>query len=199
MSQLSAPNSRRTRRTSIEPLTSQENTMSQTIAEDLTAETSSATSVESPRREISDAAKEALKQYQEAAKKAKAYLAEVLLGQHPEVALPNEVLEAIRVLVPVRAAKKGGTSVPRNAKQQLLDKLLDLFMANDGKLSLMQIFKEFRMGEGEMRVRMRNAINDRKPEERMWISYDAASETYTLEHVGSDAPANWAGPMPKSK
>jgi hypothetical protein len=177
--------------------------MSQIVVEDLTAESvAPVTSVEpettAPKREVSEAAKAALKEYQEASKKAKAFLAEVILGKHPHLVLPNEVLDAIRVLVPIRNAKQGHAA-PRNQKQQVLDKLLDLFMANDGKVTLMQVFKEFRMGEGEMRVRMRNAIHDRKPEERMWITYDADTETYTLEEVGVNPPAGWTGTLPKNK
>ena len=215
MSQLVAPASRRSRRTPVEPVAAQESPMSQIVVEDLTAEsvapvtsaepetTAPVTSAEpettAPKREVSEAAKAALKEYQEASKKAKAFLAEVILGKHPHLVLPNEVLEAIRVLVPIRNAKQGGHAAPRNAKQQVLDKLLDLFMANDGKVTLMQVFKEFRMGEGEMRVRMRNAIHDRKPEERMWITYDADTETYTLEEVGVNPPAGWTGTLPKNK
>lgn len=204
MSQTVAPASRRSRRTPVEPVAAQESPMSQIVVEDLTAEsvapvTSAEPETTAPKREVSEAAKAALKEYQEASKKAKAFLAEVILGKHPQLVLPNEVLEAIRVLVPIRNAKQGGHAAPRNAKQQVLDKLLDLFMANDGKVTLMQVFKEFRMGEGEMRVRMRNAIHDRKPEERMWITYDADTETYTLEEVGLNPPAGWTGTLPKNK
>lgn len=200
MSQTVAPASRRSRRTPVEPVTAQESPMSQIVVEDLTAEsvTSAEPETTAPKREVSEAAKAALKEYQEASKKAKAFLAEVILGKHPHLVLPNEVLEAIRVLVPIRNAKQD-RAAPRNAKQQVLDKLLDLFMANDGKVTLMQVFKEFRMGEGEMRVRMRNAIHDRKPEERMWITYDSDTETYTLEEVGVNPPAGWTGTLPKNK
>ena len=147
MSQTVAPASRRSRRTPVEPVTAQESPMSQIVVEDLTTEsvapvTSSEPETTAPKREVSEAAKAALKEYQEASKKAKAFLAEVILGKHPHLVLPNEVLEAIRVLVPIRNAKQGGRAAPRNAKQQILDKLLDLFMANDGKVTLMQVFKE---------------------------------------------------------
>lgn len=177
--------------TTIEP--AQETTMTQTVVEDLTVE--QATPAETHARTITPQAVEALKKYQEESKKAKAFLAEVLSGKHPDMIIPDAVLEAIRVIVPLRAAK--GASSARSPKMQVLDKLLSLFNANGGKLSLMDIFKEFRMGEGEMRVRMRNAIHDRKPEERMWISYDPNTEVYTLEAVGADAPAGWTGPLPK--
>lgn len=204
MSQLVAPASRRSRHTPVEPVAAQESPMSQIVVEDLTAEsvapvTSAEPETTAPKREVSEAAKAALKEYQEASKKAKAFLAEVILGKHPNLVLPNEVLEAIRVLVPIHNAKKGGHAAHRNIKQQVLDKLLDLFMANDGKVTLMQVFKEFRMGEGEMRIRMRNAIHDRKPEERMWITYDADTETYTLEEVGVNPPDGWTGTLPKNK
>lgn len=195
--------SRRSNRTSVEPSVepvAQENHMYHT--EDLTVE-----SVESvnyaepetttPKREVSEAAKAALKEYQEASKKAKAFLSEVLLGKYPDIVLPNEVVEAIRVLVPIRSAKSGGT--PRGSKQQLLDKLLVMFQEHENKLTLMEIFREFKMGEGEMRIRMRNSLNDRKPEERMWISYDPDSEVYTLEAVGVNPPAGWTGTLPKNK
>ena len=111
MSQTVAPASRRSRRTPVEPVTAQESPMSQ-IVEDLTAEsvapvTSAEPETTAPKREVSEAAKAALKEYQEASKKAKAFLAEVILGKHPQLVLPNEVLDAIRVLVPIRNAKQG--------------------------------------------------------------------------------------------
>lgn len=192
---------RRTRKTAatVETSTAQENTMSQNVTveelsvpqlEPITAEVSTG-------RKINPAAKEALAEYREKSKAAKKFLSEVLTGQHPEMLLPDRILEAIRVLVPVRSAKEGRTSV-RPPKQQLLDKMLEMFLVNNNKLTLMDIFKEFRMGEGEMRVRMRNAIHDRKPEERMWITYDHDTETYELIHVGAEMPDGWSGARPKN-
>lgn len=181
--------------TSTEP--AQETSMSQIVVEDLSVEQAAPAQEVPVTRTINEKAKEALKKYQEESKKAKAFLAEVLSGKHPDLVVPDAVLQAISVIVPLRATSAKRAS--HSPKAQLLDKLHSMFEANGGKLSLMDIFKEFRMGEGEMRVRIRNAVHDRAPEERMWITYDPSTETYTLEHVGAEAPSGWTGPLPKNK
>ena len=148
---------------------------------------------------ISAKAKEALKKYQEEAKEAKTFLRECLMGQHNDLVIPDKVLKAISVLVPLRKPS-ASTAAPRNQKKVVLDALNEMFGGKVGAtITLMDVFKRFRMGEGEMRVRMRNAILDRKPEERMWITYDQDSETYTLAGYGKDAPKGWTGVMPKVK
>ena len=152
-------------------------------------------------RGVSQQAKEALAAYQTAQKEAKKIVIEFLYANdgNDAKALPERVRKALEVLVPNKAQKKSG-STSRGAKASLLDQLSEMFLAaKDGKVSLMDIFKQFRMGEGEMRIRIRNLIYDRKPEDRLWVSYDAYSETYTLEGTGPTAPKGWIGVLPKPK
>lgn len=152
-------------------------------------------------RGVSQQAKEALAAYQTAQKEAKKIVIEFLYANDGNDAksLPERVRKALEVLVPNKAQKKSGAT-SRGAKASLLDQLSEMFLsAKDGKVSLMDIFKRFRMGEGEMRIRIRNLIYDRKPEDRLWVSYNADSETYTLEGTGPTAPKGWTGVLPKTK
>lgn len=149
-------------------------------------------------REVSSKAKEALVAYQEAQKKAKVFIISQLYGANADkLVLPEDFRKALEVLVPNK--KHGASGSKAGAKATILDQLAEMFGRTVGtNVSLMDIFKGFRMGEGEMRVRMRNMIYDRKPAERLWISYNADAETYTLEGLGENPPKGWRGVLPKT-
>lgn len=181
--------------------TEQENAMeyAQNLTEDMDESTATITELNGElgnRRQPSEAAKNALKKFQAESKAAKDFLRECLLGKHPEYEIPEEVLKAIRVLVPVRQKTEPAARGPR--KQAVLDALAKMFPEIGSTITLIDIFRQFRMGEGEMRVRMRQAIHDRAPEERLWITYDREAEIYTLVAKGANAPEGWVGVLPKT-
>jgi len=73
--------------------------------------------------------------------------------------------------------------------------LVELF--KDGQVvTEMKVFERFRLGRAEMRKIIINAIKKAKPEERMWVSFDAEKGVYKLEAKGANPPANWTGYRP---
>jgi hypothetical protein len=173
-----------------------ENTMTQTAAPAL--QNPVAAPASNAKREVSPQAKEALAAFQAAQKAAKATLVTFLYnGGVDNVQLPEDVRKAMEVIVPNKKASGGSKS--GGSKSTVLVQLAELFGTTVGAtVSLMDIFKKFRMGEGEMRIRIRNMIYDRKPEERLWISYNADAESYKLEGIGVNPPKGWKGVLPKA-
>ncbi len=166
----------------------------------LTTPTIPSAPVTSGKREVSPQAKEALLAFQKAQKEAKAVLVNFLYeGGADTVNLPEAVRKAMEVLVPNKKASGGSKGKSGGSKANALNQLAEMFGTTIGStVSLMDIFKKFRMGEGEMRIRIRNFIYDRKPEARLWISYDSDAEQYKLEGVGANAPKGWEGVLPKA-
>jgi len=63
------------------------------------------------------------------------------------------------------------------------------------------IYREFKLGEPEMRIKMRTLIQRAKPEERCFVSYDPKKAeddggTYTVVGVGAALPKGWTGFIP---
>lgn len=107
--------------------------------------------------------------------------------------LSTDVVAALKTMIPNRAS--GG----RVKRSTVLDNLGELFKtAPDGVVDLFDIFKRFKMGEGEMRVRIRQLINQ-EADKRVWISYDADKEQYKLEGTGAKAPKGWTGHLPPAQ
>ena len=107
--------------------------------------------------------------------------------------LSTDVVAALKTMIPNRAS--GG----RVKRSTILDNLAELFKtAPDGVVGLFDIFKRFKMGEGEMRVRIRQLINQ-EADKRVWISYDADKEQYKLEGTGAKAPKGWTGHLPPAQ
>lgn len=107
--------------------------------------------------------------------------------------LSTDVVAALKTMIPNRAS--GG----RVKRATVLDNLAELFKtAPDGVVGLFDIFKRFKMGEGEMRVRIRQLINQ-EADKRVWISYDADKEQYKLEGTGAKAPKGWTGHLPPAQ
>lgn len=121
---------------------------------------------------------------------AKDQIREIIKAGDPSI--PDSFLALVKVLVPLKRRTNG----PRKRVSSVA--VLRQLMPNVGDtVSLLDVFKQFKMGEGEMRSRIRQALNH-GPEERLWVSYDPATETYTLEGVGREVPATWKGELPKA-
>ena len=147
--------------------------------------------------EFSSVRGEGLATWREKSKAAKATLKDALYGENVHGAVfPDAIREALEVLVPNTLSRPSATGTKRVRKATVLDKLASLFSGEGSTVSLMTIFTEMRMGEREMYQRITQMIRDRMPESRYWITYDAGTETYTLQHIGPDAPIGWNGPVP---
>lgn len=125
--------------------------------------------------------------------KARAYLKSVTAGQHPDItsATPDSVLEALHVLFPVKPEKSNAS------RTTVIDRICALFPEVGAEVSLMDVFREFKMGVSEMRVRIRECIYNRPADSRYWITYNPTTEVYRLEGIGANPPEGWTGVLPK--
>ena len=139
-------------------------------------------------RVLPESAKEGLARWQEESKKAKSVVREWLDGSHDTVT--EELVTALNTLFPKK------TKHASAAKTSAMDKFAN-FLA-DGPKSLMEIFKEFKMGEGEVRIRIKDLIQKRSGNDRVWIKHNEADDTYEIVARGDDVPNGWRGPFPKS-
>lgn len=142
-------------------------------------------------RTIPESAKEGLAKWMEESKKAKVVVREWLDGAHDTVT--EELVHALDVLFPKKSKK--GTSGTRG-QEAICDKFAKFL--EDGPKDLMAIFKEFKMGEGECRVRIKELIQKRSGEARVWVRHNADSDTYEIVARGDEIPAGWKGPFPKA-
>ena len=75
------------------------------------------------------------------------------------------------------------------------DRLVAFFEKNP-KVDELELFKQFKIGRGEMRKKVRALIRDNDPASRLWIAFDEATETWNLKGKGEKAPAGWKGYLP---
>ena len=72
-----------------------------------------------------------------------------------------------------------------------------LLEAGDKGLSEMDIFKMFKIGRPEMNIKRRVLVQSaKKPEDRVWISFDKEAETWNVVGKGAKAPEGWDGWLP---
>lgn len=143
-------------------------------------------------RTIPESAKEGLARWMEESKKAKTVVREWLDGPHDTVT--EELVHALDILFPKKGKK--GTSGTARGQEAICDKFAK-FLA-DGPKDLMAIFKEFRMGEGEVRVRIKELIQKRSGDNRVWVAHNEDNDTYEIVARGDEIPAGWKGPFPKA-
>lgn len=144
--------------------------------------------------EATEAKEAAATSRKEAQSKARAYLRAVAAGQHPEIAssTPDTVMDALCVLFPVKAVKAAGAG-----RLTVIDRICAMFPEVGAEVPLLDIFREFRMGVAEMRIRIRECIYNRPAESRYWITYNPDTEVYRLEGIGANPPEGWKGVLPK--
>jgi hypothetical protein len=82
---------------------------------------------------------------------------------------------------------------------------LDGVMAMFSKLEIgagldeLELFKQFKIGRGEMRKVVRNHLNDAPLEQRVWVEFLEKEEKWTVKGKGPDAPEGWKGHKPTAK
>jgi hypothetical protein len=72
-------------------------------------------------------------------------------------------------------------------------------MLEAGPVSEMDIFKKFRLGEYEMRVRTRGFILAKDLTQRIWVKYNPDTGEYFIAGKGEAAPEGWDGYLPPEK
>jgi hypothetical protein len=78
--------------------------------------------------------------------------------------------------------------------------LRDALIAAGAKgMSELDIFKKYHVGRNEMKVKIRIFLLTPNPVDRVWVTFDEASETYKVVGAGEKAPAGWTGYDPSAK
>ena len=99
--------------------------------------------------------------------------------------LPEAVIEAIKIY-----SKKRGGGKRGGLKSQVLE-----FFSENKTIHEDDLFFKFKLGRSEART-MFNSFLKGEPEERIWISLDKDTGTYTVVGEGKDAPEDWDGYLP---
>ena len=111
-----------------------------------------------------------------------------LLAYIKEATDDKEILEYVTILTP-------GQRFGRTRQTGIYDIIINIF-SEQPEWAEDQIWSTYKLGRAEMRKIRTNLIKKRKPDERLWISFDAEKGTYTLEGTGPDAPDGWTGYKP---
>jgi len=108
--------------------------------------------------------------------------------------IPEDVLAAIELLT------KASTKKPRAAKGPSAASMILTKIKEDGQVSDVDLFMEFKVAQREMAGYIRNWI--KKPanvEDRAWVRFDKESEMYILVGEGEYPPENWDGYIPATE
>lgn len=125
---------------------------------------------------------------------AKKFLRKYLNGKLPADLNTPEAIEAFFKQIMTAVEICIGTGVPggRDPKNSTLGKLQTLFSARDA-IDELDLFKVTRMGRAEMRKRSKELIRDVEPEDRIWVAFDTATESWVVMGRGEEAPEGWNG------
>jgi hypothetical protein len=100
--------------------------------------------------------------------------------------LPSAVKSALVALTP---GTRTSTVTPR--RSVIADLLLEKHTVDEE-----YIWANLKLGRAEMRKACVMLIKKAKPEDRVWIHFDAEKGEYNLQGTGPEAPAGWTGYRP---
>lgn len=101
--------------------------------------------------------------------------------------IPEEVAIVLRPMVRV-ARRVGRAAVSSTA---IKAKIVEM-----GRVSDLDLFVEFKVATREMAGHMRNWIKKAAPSERVWITFDSATDEYVHVGTGESPPEDWDGYVP---
>ncbi len=102
--------------------------------------------------------------------------------------LPKDLQAAI-----TRICGKTGGGSGGGRKNPFGDKLAGLFPKVKTAVTELDIFMATKMGRGEFRKRVREALKGATVEGRLWIEFNDETESWVLLAIGGDKPAKFAG------
>jgi hypothetical protein len=103
-------------------------------------------------------------------------------------ALPANVQAAI-----VRVCGKTGGGGGGARRNPFVETITALFPKVGASVSELDIFKKTKMGRGEFRKRVREALKSAEADARMWIEFNEEKESWTLIGQGANQPKGWLG------
>lgn len=135
--------------------------------------------------EIKAAEQKALKlKNQKEMKQAKSTV-KLFLATDAAVKLPEDIIAAMtRICGKVSAGSAQGS---------VIAKLRGLFPKIGTKVNELEIFKLTKMGRGEIRKKVREALKNSTMAERFWLEFDMPTESWVLLQNGGKQPKGWEG------
>lgn len=103
--------------------------------------------------------------------------------------LPDEIQDAIKVIA-VKRTGGGGGGIRKNV---FMDTLKGHLVEVGDTVDELDLFKELKMGRGEIRAKIRENLKNAAPENRFWVELDADNECWELIGTGEEQPEGWAG------
>lgn len=103
--------------------------------------------------------------------------------------LPEEIQDAIKLIAVKRTGGGGGGS----KKNVFMDTLRSHLKTVGDVVDELDLFKDLKMGRGEIRAKIRENLKKAAPAERFWVELDADAECWELIGIGEEQPEGWAG------
>ena len=104
--------------------------------------------------------------------------------------LPKEVVASMLRLSKAPSVSRAGKG---GSKNPFMDAIRGLFTKKGVVVSEIDVFVATKMGRGEMRAKVRQNLKSAVPAERMWIEFNADTESWKLLSIGEAQPKGWAG------
>ena len=73
--------------------------------------------------------------------------------------------------------------------------LRDLFIEKT-EVSEMDLFMQFKIGQPEMRIKIRIFVKTPNPDDRIWVIFDEEKEVYRMVGKGAEKPSEYTGFIP---
>ena len=103
--------------------------------------------------------------------------------------LPENIQAAIRTIAEKRTGGGGG-----GAKKNVFMDTMKGHLSEVGDIvDELDLFKDLKMGRGEIRAKIRENLKKAKPEERFWVELDPEAECWELIGIGAEQPEGWQG------
>ena len=103
--------------------------------------------------------------------------------------LPESIQAAIRTIA-VKRTGGGGGGVRKNV---FMDCLRSHLTEVGDVVDELDLFRDLKMGRGEIRAKIRENLKKAAPEDRFWVELDAEAECWELIGIGEDQPDAWQG------
>ena len=109
--------------------------------------------------------------------------------------IPEEVLEAAKRVMPMRAAPGEGLR-PRADNIKFFQELFK----TKKTITEAELYERFNLTRPAMGVKRASALKQAKtPADRIWVGFDKAKGIYKLLGTGAKAPEGYEGPVPATK
>lgn len=103
--------------------------------------------------------------------------------------IPAEYQDAIRTLAVKRTGGGGGL----NTRNIFMDTIKSFLTEKGDGVDELDLFKELKMGRGEIRAKIRENLKKATPADRFWVELDEDAEQWVLIGTGAKQPKGWNG------